>query len=162
MIRNCIDTEVTRILEIINKAAVAYQDAIPSDCFHLPYMNLDELLKEINSGVIFWAWEEAGIIVGVMGIQQSKDAMLIRHAYVDPAYQGKGIGSNLLSFLLKQSVGTILVGTWSAAHWAIRLYQRHGFNLVSEVEKNQLLDTYWTISPRQQEVSVVLCQKKMI
>ena len=50
----------------------------------------------------------------------------------------------------------MLVGTWTAAEWAIRFYQRHGFELVSPSQKTSLLRTYWTISERQIETSVVL------
>jgi hypothetical protein len=50
----------------------------------------------------------------------------------------------------------LLVGTWAAASWAIRLYERHRFRLVSPEVKDRLLDAYWTISPRQRETSVVL------
>jgi len=49
-----------------------------------------------------------------------------------------------------------LVGTWAAATWAIRFYERHGFRLVSSAEKDRLLDSYWNIPPRQRETSVVL------
>ena len=38
----------------------------------------------------------------------------------------------------------------------IRFYERHGFCLVSAEEKDRLLSTYWTISQRQRETSVVL------
>ena len=50
----------------------------------------------------------------------------------------------------------MLVGTWSAAEWAIRFYRRHGFELVSPARKTTLLKTYWNISDRQIETSVVL------
>jgi GNAT superfamily N-acetyltransferase len=91
-----------------------------------------------------------------MGIQQVRDATLIRHAYVRTAQQGLGIGGLLLEFLREQASGPLLVGTWAAAGWAIRVYERHGFRLVSQEEKDRLLDTYWTIPARQRETSVVL------
>ena len=50
----------------------------------------------------------------------------------------------------------MLVGTWSAATWATRFYQRHGFALVSPARKSVLLKTYWNIPDRQIETSVVL------
>ena len=50
----------------------------------------------------------------------------------------------------------MLVGTWEAAGWAIRFYQRHGFALVTPARKSELLKTYWSIPERQIEVSVVL------
>ncbi len=92
-----------------------------------------------------------------MGIQSVRDVTLIRHAYVRPYDQGAGIGGALLTFLAKQATSSLLVGTWAAAAWAIGFYQRHGFRLVAaEEEKDRLLSTYWSISLRQQETSVVL------
>jgi hypothetical protein len=50
----------------------------------------------------------------------------------------------------------MLIGTWADATWAIRFYQRHGFELISPQEKERVLPKYWTIPPRQIETSVVL------
>jgi hypothetical protein len=50
----------------------------------------------------------------------------------------------------------VLVGTWAAAQWAVRFYERHGFRLVSPKMKTELLQAYWTIPERQIETSVVL------
>ncbi|HXY15301.1 MAG TPA: GNAT family N-acetyltransferase [Terriglobales bacterium] len=156
MIRRCTDPDVPTIDAIINEAARAYQTVIPSDCWHDPYMSRSELLSEIASGVDFWGWADSGSLVGVMGIQKVRDATLIRHAYVRSAYQNRGIGAALLKALVVRSSGKILVGTWAAAEWAIRFYQRHGFRLVPMDEKDRLLSIYWNISRRQQEASVVL------
>src|SRR5690349_10365670 len=83
----------------------------------------------------------AGRVLGVMGLQVVRDATLIRHAYVRRAHQGEGIGGALLEALRAQSKSRLLVGTWADARWAIRFYERHGFQLVPEAEKNRLLDT---------------------
>jgi N-acetylglutamate synthase-like GNAT family acetyltransferase len=53
-----------------------------------------------------------------------------------------------------------LIGTWKAADWAIRFYEKHGFRLVEEEEKNRLLKKYWAIPDRQVETSVVLVDGK--
>lgn len=157
MIRPCTDSDVPVIEAIINDAARRYRGAIPDDSWHEPYMPERELLAEISAGVRFWGWQEdSGPLIGVMGIQQVRDATLIRHAYVLPGHQSRGIGGALLSTLISQSSGQLLVGTWAAAKWAIRFYQRHGFHLVSTEEKDRLLSTYWKISRRQRETSVVL------
>jgi hypothetical protein len=50
----------------------------------------------------------------------------------------------------------MLVGTWAAAKWAIRFYQRHSFELALPACTVTLLKTYWTIPDRQIETSVVL------
>ena len=156
MIRPCTDSDVAAIEAIVNEAAQAYRGHVPADCLHDPYMPRTELLTEIAAGVEFWGWEEDGALIGVMGVQQVRDATLIRHAYVRTASQGRGIGGKLLEFLIAQARGKLLVGTWAAATWAIGLYQRHGFRLVSPEEKDRLLSTYWTIPDRQRETSVVL------
>jgi GNAT superfamily N-acetyltransferase len=159
-IRPCRNNERTAILAIINAAAEAYRDAIPPDRWHEPYMPLHELEHEIDAGVVFWGYEDSphngNALIGVMGIQPVRDVDLIRHAYVLPGHQGRGIGSALLQHLRDRSTRPMLVGTWSAAQWAISFYQRHGFALVSSALKNQLLRTYWTIPERQIETSVVL------
>lgn len=156
LIRHCTGADLPAIEAIINEGAQAYRGVIPPDRWHEPYMTASALRAEIDAGVDFWGWEESGALTGVMGIQQVLDATLIRHAYVRTAHQGRGIGAALLAFLTGQAAGNLLVGTWAAAEWAIRFYQKHGFRLVSPAEKDRLLDTYWKIPARQKETSVVL------
>jgi len=160
MIRPCAEGDFQTIEAIINEAAQAYKGAIPADCWHEPYMTGSALRTEIETGVKFWGWDDSGVLVGVMGIQHVRDVTLIRHAYVRAAYQGRGIGAALLKFLADQTDRPLLVGTWTAAEWAIRFYQRHGFRLTSTAEKDRLLSTYWDIPSRQRETSVVLIYGK--
>jgi GNAT superfamily N-acetyltransferase len=156
MIRRCSDADLPTIESIVNEAAQAYRGAIPDDCWHEPYMTRAALDAEIAAGVEFWGWDDAGGLIGVMGIQQVRDVTLIRHAYVRAALQGRGIGGALLRFLSGRATGPLLIGTWAAAAWAIRFYQRHGFRVVPPDEKDRLLDTYWSIPARQRDTSVVL------
>jgi GNAT superfamily N-acetyltransferase len=156
MIRRCTDADIPAIDAIVNEAAAAYRGVIPADCWHEPYMPRGELVAEIAAGVEFWGWDDAGALAGVMGLQTVRDATLIRHAYVRTSRQGHGIGGALLTALVARANGPLLVGTWAAAEWAIRFYQRHGFRLVTIDEKERLLQTYWTVPPRQRDVSVVL------
>jgi N-acetylglutamate synthase-like GNAT family acetyltransferase len=156
VIRACTAADVPVIDSIINEAAEKYRGVIPPDCWHEPYMSRAELEREIAAGVNFSGWDDAGELIGVMGVQRVKDATLIRHAYVRTVQQGKGIGGKLLQALSAQVDGKLLIGTWADASWAIRFYQGHGFRLVTDQEKNHLLNTYWSISPRQRDTSVVL------
>jgi len=155
-VRICQAAERDAILAIVNSAAQAYRGVIPDDRWHEPYMPGDELDAEIAAGVEFWGYEDGGTLLGVMGVQPVEDVHLIRHAYVLPDFQGRGIGGELLEHLLAERDGPILVGTWAAAEWAIRFYERHGFELVPPQVKSELLETYWTIPERQIETSVVL------
>lgn len=112
--------------------------------------------SEIAAGVVFWGHEEDGTLVGVMGFQSVGDVDLIRHAYVLPGRQRRGVGGALLGRLRRLSTRRMLVGTWAAADWAVRFYRRHDFELVSPARKTALLKTYWAVSDRQIETSVVL------
>ena len=156
MIRRCTDSDVDAIEAIVNEAAQAYRGVIPADRWHEPYMPRAALLGEIAAGVEFWGREDEGRLVGVMGLQDVEDVTLIRHAYVRTAQQGRGIGGELMGALVARTRRPLLVGTWAAAHWAIRFYERHGFRLVTPAEKDRLLDTYWSIPVRQRDTSVVL------
>jgi GNAT superfamily N-acetyltransferase len=155
-IRPCRGDERTAILAIVNAAAEAYRGVIPADRWHEPYMPSQEFDAEIAAGVAFWGYEGNGALIGVMGIQRVRDVDLIRHAYVLPDSQRRGVGAALLHYLRDLSARRMLVGTWAAADWAICFYRRHGFELVSLERKTALLKTYWTVPDRQIETSVVL------
>jgi GNAT superfamily N-acetyltransferase len=156
MIRRCRDDERDEILAIVNAAAEAYRGVIPDDRWRDPYMPADELDAEIAAGVVFWGYEADGALLGIMGIQPVGDVELIRHAYVAPGSQRRGVGGALLEHLTESASRPILVGTWATAGWAIRFYERHGFELLAPERAAELLRTYWTISERQIETSVVL------
>ena len=155
-IRLCHDDERGAILAIVNAAAEAYRGVIPGDRWHEPYMAAAALDAEIASGVAFWGYEADGALVGVMGVQPVRDVDLVRHAYVLPAHQGRGVGGALLEHLQRRSTRRTLVGTWAAAEWAIRFYERHGFERVGPQRTAVLLKEYWSIPARQIETSVVL------
>jgi N-acetylglutamate synthase-like GNAT family acetyltransferase len=91
-----------------------------------------------------------------MGIQDKGDVQLIRHAYVRTNQRNKGVGGELLEYFMRKSKKPILIGTWKAASWAVSFYQKHGFSLTTEEEKDNLLKKYWNIPERQIETSVVL------
>lgn len=156
IIRPCAEGDAPDILRIINAAAVAYRGVIPADRWHEPYMPADELRAEIAAGVHFTGYYPTSALVGVMGIQQVRNVRLIRHAYVQPEWQGHGVGSKLIDHLRGSDDRPILIGTWAAATWAIRFYERHGFALVPRDGTRPLLKAYWNVPERQIETSVVL------
>lgn len=159
-IRPAVRQDIAVIYEIINDAAQAYKGVIPADRWHDPYMPMPELESEIAKGVRFYCYSEDDRIIGVMGIQDVKDVTLIRHAYVRTASRRHGIGQALLEHLNTLTTRPVLIGTWKAATWAIRFYEKNGWRLATEEEKNRLLRVYWTIPDRQVEESVVLVDGK--
>ncbi len=154
MIRDCTADEAATIDAIINRAATAYDGVIPSDCYHQPYMTMQELDREMQR-ISFLGWEEENRLVGVIGLEPVADVTLIRHAYVLPEWQRRGIGARLLERLKTDTRSRrLLVGTWRDAVWAVDFYRKHGFHEVPDTVR--LLETYWEIPRRQIETSVVL------
>lgn len=153
MIRQCQPHDTSRIYFIVNEAAKAYDGVIPADCYHQPYMPMDELEREMER-ITFYGWEVNGELVGVMGFEVVKDVTLIRHAYILPEWQRQGIGSKLLAHIEGLvAAGRLLVGTWADA-WSVGFYLKHGFRYLSD--KDELLKAYWGVPRRQIETSVVL------
>lgn len=156
MIRECLESELETIYEIINDSAMAYKDRIPADRWKDPYMTMDELKEQIRDGVVFYCFEDGDRLLGVMGIQDREDVKLIRHAYVRTSARRVGIGVQLLNYLRKGQKKPVLIGTWADATWAIDFYQKNGFHQVEPEERKLLLKKYWTVPERQIETSVVL------
>jgi GNAT superfamily N-acetyltransferase len=157
MIHRLLPFDFDDILTVVNDAAQVYKGIIPADRWKDPYMSDEELRKEIADGVEFYGLKEGDVLLGVMGIQRVGDATLIRHAYVLRSHQRKRIGKKLINHLRGLAkTSTVLVGTWEAAWWAVKFYEKNGFTLVTKEEKNRLLRKYWQIPERQVKTSVVL------
>jgi GNAT superfamily N-acetyltransferase len=154
VIRSCSDGDLSRVCDIINDAATAYRGAIPDDCWHEPYMSMDELQREV-AAMTFYGLEEGNRLVGVVGFQPVRDVTLLRHLYVETGRQRGGVGSTLLRHVIGLTeTPRLLVGMWADAAWAIRFYARHGFAL--DPDGDRLLRAYWSIPDRQREASIVM------
>ena len=149
--------DTSKILYIINEASLKYKGVIPDDCWNEPYMSEQELISEFNDGVRMYGYHHNNTLIGVIGGQEVKDVILIRHAYTLSSHQGKGVGSALLEYLLKKNKNSrLLVGTWKNATWAIQFYKKFDFILHTKEEATLLLKKYWNIPAKQIENSVVL------
>ena len=157
MISEYTKSDSSEILYVVNDAAAKYKNVIPDNCWHEPYMSERELVDEFKDGVRMFGYLHNNKLIGVIGFQEIKDVVLIRHAYTLTTYQGKGTGSALLEYLLNKNRNSrLLVGTWKNAKWAIRFYKKFGFILHTKEETTLLLKKYWNIPSKQIENSVVL------
>jgi len=104
-----------------------------------------------------YGYHHNNTLIGVIGAQEVKDVILIRHAYTLSSHQGKGVGSALLEYLLKKNKNyRLLVGAWKNATWAIQFYKKFDFIIHTKKETTLLLKKYWNIPTKQIENSVVL------
>ena len=157
MISEYTKNDTSKILHVINDASLRYKGIIPDNCWHEPYMSKQKLIDEFSDGVRMYAYHHDNKLIGVIGIQEVKDVILIRHAYTLTSCQGKGTGSALLEYLLKKNQNShLLVGTWRKATWAIRFYEKFGFILHAKDQSILLLKKYWKVPSNQIKNSVVL------
>ena len=157
MISEYTKSDSSEILYVINDAAIKYKNVIPDNCWHEPYMQERELVDEFKDGVQMFGYLHNNKLIGVIGFQEIKDVVLIRHAYTLTSYQGKGTGSAMLEYLLNKNRNSrLLVGTWKNAKWAIRFYEKFDFILHAKDQSTLLLKKYWKIPPNQIKNSVVL------
>ena len=157
MISEHTKSDISKILHVINEASLKYKGVIPDNCWREPYMSEQELIDEFNNKVHMFGYHKNNKLIGVIGVQEVKDVILIRHAYTLSSHQCKGVGSALLEFLLKKNKNSrLLVGTWKNATWAIRFYEKFGFITHSKDETNLLLKKYWKIPSKQIDNSIVL------
>ena len=125
-------------------------------------MPMEELLQEMKR-VAFLAYAENDETIGVMGYEYIGDVALIRHAYVRPGAQRKGIGGILLKQIedtIEKSGKTnrIVIGTYTAASWAISFYERHGYR--KSADPQSLLTKYYDI-PEVQRLNSLTLEKKL-
>ena len=76
--------------------------------------------------------------------------------YIAPGHQGHGIGRRLVDLAKAVSPAGLTLYTFQVNERARRFYERNGFTVVPDGEKDRLLRTYWSIPARQIETSVVL------
>jgi GNAT superfamily N-acetyltransferase len=92
------------------------------------------LPASIERGDVFVA-DEAGRVVGVAATERRESGLYLDRLAVDPAKQGTGLGSWLLMRLdeLAHSRGdrTMSLQTAEMMDHLVRLYSRHGFEIVS-------------------------------
>ena len=134
----------SEILYVVNDAAVIYKNIIPDNCWHEPYMSERVLLGEFEDGVQMFGYIHNNKLIGVIGVQEIKDVVMIRHAYILTAYQGKGTGNALLEYPLNNHQNSrLLVGTWQDAKWTIQFYEKFDFVLHAKEKSALLLEKYW-------------------
>ena len=146
MINEYTKSNCSEILYVVNDAAVRYKNIIPDNCWHKPYMSERELLGEFEDGVQMFGYLHNNKLIGVIGVQEIKDVVMIRHAYTLTTYQGKGTGNALLKYLLNNHQNSrLLVGTWQDAKWAIQFYEKFDFVFHAKEKSALLLKKYWNI-----------------
>ena len=138
---------------MINTAARWYRDFLPAEDFHDPEMTPEQWEAEARrlawSGVF-----DGDALVAVGGLEHVRDAALLRHGYVLPEYQRRGVGTLLREHLEHQvrGVSHIIVGTYAANYKARGALGKAGYRLSADPEA--VLRAYYAIPENRLKSSV--------
>jgi len=146
-------------VEVINRAASWYRDFLPAQDLHDPEMTEAQWDEEARRLTWYGGFLD-GALVGVMGLEYSHDAALLRHAYIAPEHQHRGIGLRLSEHLedlvRREQAGRgsrrIVVGTYARNHKARGALEKMGYRL--SVDSAAILRAYYAIPEDRLRASV--------
>ena len=120
---------------VINTAAAWYAEFLPAAEVEEPEMTVASWEAEAHRMTWYGAFD-GDQLVGVMGLEYVDDAALLRHAYVLPAWQRRGIAAALHGHIEPQLAGIarIIIGTYAANYQARGALEKGGYHLSDDSE----------------------------
>lgn len=146
-------------LAVINTAARWYRDFLPPEDFHDPEMTPEQWAAEARR-LAWYGVFDGCVLVAVGGLEHVRDAALLRHGYVLPEYQRRGVGALLREHLEHQARGVsrIIVGTYAGNYKARGSLHKAGYRLSADPEA--VLRAYYAI-PEDRLKSSVTYEKQL-
>jgi len=129
---------------VINTAARWYRDFLPATELHDREMTPEQWEAEARR-LAWYGVLDGTLLVAVGGLEHVRDAALLRHGYVLPEYQRRGVGALLREHLERQvrGVNRIIVGTYAGNYKARGALAKGGYQLSADPEG--VLRTYYAI-----------------
>lgn len=146
-------------LEVINSAARWYRGFLPPEEVHDPEMTAAQWDEEARRLTWYGGFLD-GALVGVMGLEYAHDAALLRHAYILPEHQHRGIGlrlgEHLEDLVRRERAGRglrrIIVGTYARNYKARGALEKMGYRL--STDSAAVLREYYAIPEDRLRASV--------
>ena len=131
-------------LAVINTAARWYRDFLPPEEVHEPEMTPDQWDAEARR-LTWYGIFEGGALLAVAGLEYVRAAALLRHGYVLPEHQRRGIGALLREHMESQvrGVSRIIVGTYAGNYKARGALEKAGYRL--SADSAAVLRAYYAI-----------------
>lgn len=127
-IRKAAIGDLARIVEIvIFNYRLNFYPIFKNDDYYFNELQVPTLMKQYERDVDnMWVYDD-GVIKGVIQIENNE----IRKLFVEPALQGKSIGSFLLKYAIEEHKANTLWALEKNVR-AIRFYERHGFQITTD------------------------------
>jgi GNAT superfamily N-acetyltransferase len=133
MVRALGSSDRLAAVTLINRAASWYAEFLAPAELDEPEMTLAGWADEGRRMTWYGAFDGPHL-VGVMGLEYAGDAVLLRHAYVQPDRQRQGIATLLRNRLEREVHGVerIIVGTYAANYKARAALEHFGYQLSAD------------------------------
>ena len=127
-VRQATIADLSRIAEIvIFNYRLNFYPIFQNDDYYFNELQVSKVAKQYEDVVgNMWVYDD-GAIKGVIQIENSE----IKKLFVEPALQGKSIGSYLLKYAIVEHKANTLWALEKNVR-AIRFYKRHGFNVTTD------------------------------
>ena len=127
-VRQATIADLSRVAEIvIFNYRLNFYPIFQNDDYYFNELQVSKVAKQYEDVVgNMWVYDD-GAIKGVIQIENSE----IKKLFVEPALQGKSIGSYLLKYAIAEHKANTLWALEKNAR-AIRFYKRHGFNVTTD------------------------------
>jgi GNAT superfamily N-acetyltransferase len=131
-------------LHVINTAARWYREFLPEDELHDPEMTASDWDGESERMTWYGAFDDERL-TGVAALEYIEDVALLRHAYILPGHQRRGIGSLLTRELeaVIEGVDRIIVGTYRGNFKARGVLEKLGY--LECTNSDEVLRAYYSI-----------------
>lgn len=136
--------EIVKVINVSNYHA--YKDIIPREHFKYPIVTHDRILKDMRE-CKFYIYRVDDKVVGVGALcihDPGSGTGWVRYMYVLPEYQRRGIGSMILKKTIEEArvrgIKRLRLITVEKAYWALRLYTKHGFKIISRIPRPRWYD----------------------
>jgi GNAT superfamily N-acetyltransferase len=143
-IRPLVPDDREAALIVINRAARWYRDFLPPEEFHDPEMTVEQWEAEARR-LTWYGVFDGDALLAVGGLEYVRDVALLRHGYVLPEHQRRGVGALLQEHLeaLVHGVRRIIVGTYAGNYKARGALEKAGYRLSPDPEA--VLRQYYSI-----------------
>ena len=127
-VRQATIADLSRIAEIvIFNYRLNFYPIFQNDDYYFNELQVSKVAKQYEDVVgNMWVYDD-GAIKGVIQIENSE----IKKLFVEPALQGKSIGSYLLKYAIVEHKANTLWALEKNVR-AIRFYKRHGFDITND------------------------------
>ena len=127
-VRQATIADLSRIAEIvIFNYRLNFYPIFQNDDYYFNELQVSKVAKQYEDVVgNMWVYDD-GAIKGVIQTEKSE----IKKLFVEPALQGKSIGSYLLKYAIVEHKANTLWALEKNVR-AIRFYKRHGFNVTTD------------------------------